>query len=157
MQLLPAERLAPSDLTSHFICKYSPEIYSAWNCNDEVENRVGYTRYRSLLIYHLYPVTNHKLLYGNCWITAWTSDWLRQAPSQPWEHRWRQFNCVTRGVEPGSTSPRPHLRADCHWWRISSWRLLFVEFLWAYNTSERLSDYLFQCSNLTSLTSLYTV
>jgi len=25
------------------------------------------------------------------------------------------------GVEPGCTSLRPHLRADCHWGRVSGW------------------------------------
>ena len=28
------------------------------------------------------------------------------------------------GVEAGCTSLRPHLRADCHWGRISGWRFL---------------------------------
>jgi len=31
------------------------------------------------------------------------------------------------GVEPGCTSLRPHLRAVCHWGRISFWRFLFGE------------------------------
>ena len=30
-------------------------------------------------------------------------------------------------MEPGSTLPRPHLRADCHWGRISFWRSLLCE------------------------------
>ena len=62
-------------------------------------------------------------MYGNCWVSA--TDWSpEQALSQPWEHRWRRFSCVTQGVEPGCTSPRPHLRADCHWGRVSCWRSL---------------------------------
>jgi len=28
------------------------------------------------------------------------------------------------GVEPGCTSLRPHLKADCYWGRISGWRWL---------------------------------
>jgi len=56
-------------------------------------------------------------------------DHLKQAASQLWEHRWRQPTCVTRWVEPGSTSPRPHLRADCHPERVSSWILLLMGFL----------------------------
>jgi len=28
------------------------------------------------------------------------------------------------GVEAGCTSLRPHLRADCHWGRVSGWRSL---------------------------------
>jgi len=64
------------------------------------------------------------------------------------------------GLEPGCTSPRPHLRADCHRGRICSWRLILVELLWAYNAGEYLSfisGCLFQCAYLISLTSLYDV
>jgi len=33
---------------------------------------------------------------GNCWVTAWTTDWAPgERTGQPWEHRWRQFSCVT--------------------------------------------------------------
>ena len=32
---------------------------------------------------------------------------LGKRPSQPWEHSWRQFRCVSEGVEPGCTPPRP--------------------------------------------------
>ena len=35
--------------------------------------------------------------------------------------------CDWKGVEPGCTSLRPHLRADCHWGRVSSWSSLFGE------------------------------
>jgi len=70
-------------------------------------------------------------VYGNCWITAWTSDWLisrgeywvtcgntGEGNSPVW----------LEGVKPGSTSSRSSLRADCHWGRISFWRWLLLEF-----------------------------
>jgi len=59
------------------------------------------------------------LLYGNCWVTVWTTDrphwkWL----GQPWEHRWRH----PEEVETGCTSLRPHLRTDWYQERISGCR-----------------------------------
>ena len=58
-------------------------------------------------------------------------DQLRQALSEGNPPVWLE------GLEPGSTSPGPHLRADCHWGRIFFWILLFLEFfLQAYNSSE---------------------
>jgi len=101
---------------------------------------------------HVWELLNHGL---NLWFTTWGEHWVScgstgEGNSPVWP----------AGVELGSTSPRPHLRADFHWGRISSWRLLLGEFLWAYDTSEYLpfiSDYLFQHSILTSLTFLCTV
>ena len=66
-------------------------------------------------------------VYGNCWITAWTTDGSLEASIE---------SAVGAQVEAihlcdqksGSISPRPHLRADCHWGRISFWRLLPLEF-----------------------------
>ena len=56
-------------------------------------------------------------------------DHLSRAMSQPWEHRWRQFSCMTgRGVEPDFTPPRPQLRADCLGGRIFLWWLLLLKF-----------------------------
>jgi len=79
---------------------------------------------------------------------------LRRALSQLQEHRWRQFSCVTGRGEAWLTSPRPHLRADCHWGRISFWTLLLVEFfLWAYDMGEHFHLFLiipFQHNNLSS-------
>ena len=51
---------------------------------------------------------------------------LGKGPGQPWEHRWRQFSW-SEGVEPGCTSLRSHLRADCHGGRFFSWRSFFGE------------------------------
>lgn len=34
VELLPAEGLATSVVTNHFIFKQHSEIYSAWNCSD---------------------------------------------------------------------------------------------------------------------------
>lgn len=47
-------------------------------------------------------------------------DHLRQGLGQLWEHRWRQF-------QPSSTPPRPYLRADYDWGRISFWRSFLFE------------------------------
>ena len=69
-------------------------------------------------------------LYENCWITAWTTDW---SPED-----WVSYGSTgegnspvwPEGVEPGSTPPRPHLRADCQRGRISFWSCLF---LWCFS------------------------
>lgn len=37
-------------------------------------------------------------VYGNCWVTAWTTDWAPGERTQPWEHMWRPFTCVTGRV-----------------------------------------------------------
>ena len=69
---------------------------------------------------------------------------LGKGPGQPWEHRWRQFSCVTGRVEPGCTSLRPHLRADCHQGRISSWTSLLggAFSLWTENLLIQVSNFL---------------
>ena len=54
-------------------------------------------------------------------------DHLRWALCLLWEHRWRQ-PLWWEGMEPGCNSPRPHLRADCHWGRFSFQGLLLLEF-----------------------------
>ena len=49
--------------------------------------------------------------------------WLRQALSQPWEHRWRQFRCVTwRGgawLHLSSTLFKGLLSGDRSYWSFS--------------------------------------
>ena len=55
-------------------------------------------------------------------------DHLRQTLNQPQEHKWRNSPVWLEGVEPGTTSSRPHLRADCHWWRICFWQLFLLVF-----------------------------
>ena len=109
-------------------------------------------------------------LYGNCWIMDWTSDWPPEASTESAmaaQVKAIQL-CDWKGVEPGSTSPRPHWRADCRWGRISLWSFLFAGvFLWAYNTGEHffclfliiysnMTIFLVICLWKTSLTSLYT-
>jgi len=101
---------------------------------------------------YVWELLNHGL---NLWLTTWGKHWVSCRSTA-------ESNSAVppERVEPGSTSPRPHVRADCHWWRISSWRWLLVEFLWAYNTGEHLSFisvYLFQRGSLTSLISLYNI
>ena len=85
------------------------------------------TKWKLFLSLHLLC---HTYLYGNCWITAWISDLLRQAMSLPWEHRWRQYTFVTG---------RPHLRADCHWGKISLWRCSSWSLLWQAQNMGKLS------------------
>ena len=96
------------------------------------------------LSHAVWELLNHNL---NLWLTTWGKHWVShgstgEGNSPVWPE----------GVEPGSTSPRPHLRADCHWGRISFWRLLLVEFLeslqhwWALLF---IHDYLSQHDNLT--------
>jgi len=53
---------------------------------------------------------------------------LVKGHSQPWEHRCKQFTCVTKRVE-SSSYPKPHLRAGCHKGRFSTWRLLLLKYL----------------------------
>jgi len=53
----------------------------------------------------------------NHWLITWGKDWVSpgstgEGSSAVWPE----------GVKPGCTSPRPHLRADWHWGRISFWR-----------------------------------
>jgi len=91
-------------------------------------------------------------MYGNCWIRAWTSDWSTEVSCRSTGEG--SSPVWLEGVESGSTSPRPHLMADCHWGRVSLWRLLLVEFSCVPTTLVSIfpfiSDYLFQCNNLSS-------
>jgi len=80
---------------------------------------------------------HYRTLYGNCWIMARTSDRPPEASTKSAVHSEGSLNTGEgispvwlEGVRPGSTSPRPYLRADCHWGRISFWRLLPLEFFW---------------------------
>jgi len=97
---------------------------------------------------HLWPNVWELLNQGlNLWLTTWGKHWVSSGSTGEGNSAvWLE------GVEPGCTSPRSHLRADCHWGRISFWRLLLVEFLVSLQHWWALSfiyDYLFQCDNLT--------
>ena len=63
------------------------------------------------------------LVNGNCWITAWTSDWPPETSAE--SAAGAQVNAIlpewSEGVESGSTPPRPHLRADSQGGDPSSW------------------------------------
>jgi len=104
--------------------------------------------YLSLLLYQLY---------GNCWVTGqnhWLSIWGKDQVS-PGSTGEGNSPVRPEGVEPGCISPRPHLRADCHWGRISFWGSFPLEFSavslghgWAFHLSlivsfhhNNLSDY----------------
>jgi len=68
----------------------------------------------------VWELLNHDL---NLWWITWGKHWdscarTGEGNSPLWPE----------GVEPVSTFPRPHLRADCHWERISFSRLLPLEF-----------------------------
>jgi len=67
-----------------------------------------------------------RVLYGNCWVTAWTTDWLPGEKTQLSPGSTGEGNsCVwPEGVEPGCTSLRPHLRADCLCGWVCGWRSL---------------------------------
>ena len=49
-------------------------------------------------------------------------DHLGKEPGQPWEHSEGNSPVWLEGVEPGCTSLRSHLMADCHWGRMSGCR-----------------------------------
>ena len=94
----------------------------------------------------VWELLNHGL---NLWLTTWGKHWVSHGSTGEGNSAvWPE------GMEPGSTTPTPHLRADCHWGRISLSRLLLVEFLvslqhwWAFFLF--ISDYLFQYDNLSS-------
>ena len=66
------------------------------------------------------------ILYGNWWVTAWTTD---SAPGEkdvvsPGNTGEGNSPVQPEGVEPGSTSHRPHLRGECQCRRIFGWRFL---------------------------------
>jgi len=78
-------------------------------------------------------------LYGNCWITAWTSDWPPEASAESVVGAQVEAIPPARleGVEPGSLSSKPYLRADSHGGRFSFWTLLLLEpSQWAQDTSK---------------------
>jgi len=93
------------------------------------------------LLPFVWELLNHGL---NLWLITWGEHWVScgstgEGNSPVW----------LEGVEPGSSSPRPRWRADCHWGRISFWRSLLLEFfLWAYNMGEHF--HLFSNYNLSS-------
>ena len=62
-------------------------------------------------------------------VESWTSDWPPEASVE--SAAGAQVNAISpewpEGVEPGSTPPRPHLRADSQGGRISIWRSLLLE------------------------------
>ena len=64
----------------------------------------------------VWELLNHGL---NFWLITWGKHWVTHGSTGEGNSAvWPE------GVEPGCTSPRPHLRADCHWGRISFWRSL---------------------------------
>ena len=83
-------------------------------------------------------------LYGNSWIMAWTSDWPPEASAD--SAAGAQVNAISpkwpEGVEPGSTSPRSRLRADCHGERIFFWQLPPLQFS-AVSLGDRWAFHLF--------------
>ena len=62
------------------------------------------------------------VVYGNCWVRAWTTEWTPVERTRSALGAQVKASVWPAGVEPGCTSLRPHLRADCHWGRISGWR-----------------------------------
>ena len=94
----------------------------------------------------VWELSNHGL---NLWLTTWGKHWVSHGSTGEGNSAvWLE------GVEPGCTSPRPHLRADWHWGRIFLWRLLLGEFscdlTMQVSILPFISDYLFQCDNLSS-------
>ena len=67
--------------------------------------------------FHIHFMT---YLYGNCWITAWTSDWPPEASTES------AAGAQVNAVSP-EWPPRPHLRADSQGGRISIWKSLSLE------------------------------
>lgn len=72
------------------------------------------------------PLHSHtKGVYGNCWTSDWQPEGSTESATRA---QVKATHLLTSGLEPGSTSPRHHLRADCYWGRICFWRLLPLEF-----------------------------
>ena len=65
------------------------------------------------------------ILYGNCWVPTWTTEYLWKGPVSPGSTGEGNSAVAQEGVDPGCTSPRPHLRADYNRRRISFWRSVF--------------------------------
>ena len=95
----------------------------------------------------------NKWVYGNHWIIAWTSDWPHEASTE--SAAGAQVNAVSlewpEGMEPGSTSPRPHLRADSQGGKIFIWRSLLME---SFCEPRAWVSSLFHCSFLNAIISL---
>ena len=97
------------------------------------------------VLFNIFLPLFSKLLYGNCWVTAWTTDW---APGERTRSalgaQVKAIQLWSEGVEPGCTSLRPHLRADCHWGRITGWRSVFLwSFFWEPRSSKTGEHFLF--------------
>jgi len=127
-------------------------------CSLEVKESLiclhSYLSYLDTYFFSFSLLTTCSQLYGNCWMMAWTSDWPPEASTE--SAMGAQVKAIhpvwLEGVKPGSTSPRPHLSADCQWGRVSFWRLLLVEFLVSLQYGWALSfiyDFLFQHDDLT--------
>ena len=72
----------------------------------------------------VWELLNHSL---KIWLITWGEHWVScrstgKGNSPVWPE----------GMEPGSTSPRTHLRADCRRGRISFWRSLILEFFFFF-------------------------
>ena len=87
-----------------------------------LSHAVGHAVNTKLEIHYLivWELLNHGL---NFWLITWGEHWVsHRSTGEGNSAVWPE------GVEPGCTSPWPHLRADCHWEMISFWRLLLLEF-----------------------------
>ena len=73
----------------------------------------------TLLIGAVWELLSHSL---NYWLSTWGKD-----PVSPESTGEGNSAVWLEGLQPGCTSLRPHLRADCPWGRISFWRSLLGE------------------------------
>jgi len=71
---------------------------------------------------HVWELLNDGL---NHWLITWGDHWVSRGSTGE-----GNSTVQLEGVEPGCTSLRPHLRADCYWGRISLWRSLLLESFW---------------------------
>jgi len=69
----------------------------------------------------VWELLNHGL---SLWLITWGKHWVSCRSTG----EGNSLVCL-EGVGPGPTSLRSHLRADCHWGKISFWRWLPLEFL----------------------------
>jgi len=77
----------------------------------------------------VWELLNHSL---NLWLITWGKHWV--SPGSTGEGNSAVW---PEGVEPGCTSPRPHLRADYHWERIF---FLEISPLWSFSCKPRSLD-----------------
>ena len=77
----------------------------------------------------VWELLNHGL---NLWFITWGEHCVSPGSTDEGSSAvWQE------GVEPGCTSPGPHLRAECNWGSIYLWRSLLLEFfLQAYDTGD---------------------